>query len=104
MPSWWESPESLAALTTWLRVAIVVFGILTAAATGFTILTSNRIDYLRGEERKRLANRLGEAEGRALEAEKRASEATKRTAPRAVTPQQAQALVTTLTPLRGRKL
>jgi hypothetical protein len=104
MQGWWDSPDTLAQLTTWLRVAIFVFGLLTAIATGLTIKTTNRIDTLRAQERTRLAERLAEAERRAAEAERQAAEAQQRTAPRTLAPAQAQALVTALEPVRGKQL
>ena len=111
MPSWWDSPDTLANITTWLRIGIVVFGVLTAAATALTIATGNRADWLRAQERRRLTERLGEAEQRtaqaqerAAEAERRAAEAAKRTAPRVLSDEQAAKLIAALVPLRGRPL
>src|SRR5262245_40306486 len=104
MPAWWDSPETLGALTTWLRIAIVAFGVLTAAATGLTILTGNRLAILQQEDREKLVARLGEAEKRTEEAEKRAAEGEKRTEPRTLSARQAEILTAAFGPLSGTRL
>jgi hypothetical protein len=111
MPSWWNSPEVLSQVTTWLRVAIVVFGVLTALSTGVTIVTGNRIDRLRGREREELAKelketgkRLEEADHRVQDAQRRLGDAEKKAAPRGLSREQTEALASSLRPLRGKQL
>ncbi len=62
MPDWWSSVDGVAKFNNWMQVSIVVFGILTAAATALTIVASNRISRLQAEDASRLQTRLQVAE------------------------------------------
>ena len=62
MADWWNSIDALAKFNNWMQVSIVVFGILTAAATALTIVASNRIALLRANEAAELQRRLQKAE------------------------------------------
>lgn len=58
MDTWWNSVETVSRINTWMQVFIVVFGILTAAATAFKIIASNRISALQSVEAAALRQRL----------------------------------------------
>jgi hypothetical protein len=62
MPDWWSSVDGVAKFNNWMQVSIVVFGVLTAAATALTIVASNRISRLQSEDASRLQARLQAAE------------------------------------------
>ena len=62
MGGWWDSVASVARFNTWMQIAIVVFGVLTAAATALTIVASNRISDLQAKDAALLQARLGAAE------------------------------------------
>lgn len=62
MPHWWNTIDGLATFNTWIQISIVVFGVLTAAATALTIFASNRISRLQAQEASELQRRLKVAE------------------------------------------
>ena len=68
MDSWWNSADAVTRFNTWMQIAIVVFGILTAAATGLTIIGANRLSALQVTETTELRRRLEATEATAVAA------------------------------------
>lgn len=62
MNMWWNSVETVGKINDWIKIVILIFGVMTVAASILGFVVSRRLSTLNAEETKSLQRRVDTAE------------------------------------------